>query len=282
MKILGSKSHSLICSDTATRKLLFIDKDGNITKEICNVDGTFDLSALPDGKILYAHNSGIATGGVTLLNNDGSVAMSYITGKELFSCQPLENGNILLGLLGEPQLLEIDSKGNKINQINISYEGKSHEGMRLARKIGDAYFVVQPGINKIRKLSLNGKIIKEFDIHSDAFGLVVLTNGNVVYSCMSGAYELDENGKEIWSLTNDDIPQINIRWLLGIQLLSNGNLVFANWMGHGHLDEGIHFFEVNHNKEIVWNLDGRGKLQMPATFQILDEDPINVCYTPMK
>lgn len=282
MKISGSKRHSLICSDTATKKLLFIDKDGNITQEICDVPGAFDLWALPEGKILYSHNSGIDTAGVTLLNSDSSVAMHYLTGKEIFSCQPLENGNVLLGLLGEPQLLEIDCKGNTINQINIPYEGKSHEGMRLARKIGNAYFVVQPGINKIRKLSLNGEIIKEFDIHSDAFGLVALPNGNIVYSCMSGAYELDENGIEIWSLTNDDIPQINICWLLGLQLLSNGNLVFANWMGHGHLDEGIHFFEVNNKKEIVWYLDGRGTLQMPATFQVLDEDPTKVCYTPMK
>ena len=154
--------------------------------------------------------------------------------------------------------------------------------MRLARKIGNAYFLVQPGINKIRKLSINGEIITEFDIRPDAFGLVVLPNGHIVYSCMSGAYELDENGKEIWDLTNSDIPQISIRWLLGIQLLSNGNLVFTNWMGHGHLDEGIQFFEVDNQKKIVWSLDGRGRLLMPATLQILDEDLKKVCFTPMK
>ncbi len=282
MKIAGNERHSFVCSDTATNKLIFIDKDGKITQEICDIVGAFDLWVLPNGKILYAHNSGIDTAGVTILNSDGSIAMHYLAGKEIFSCQPLENGNILLGLLGKPQLLEIDSDGNRVNQINIPYEGPSHEGMRLARKIGNAYFLVQPGINKIRKLSLSGEIVTEFDIHPDAFGLVVLPNGHIVYSCMSGAYELDENGKEIWQLTNDDIPQISIRWLLGIQLLSNGNLVFTNWMGHGHLDEGIQFFEVNNKKRIVWSLDGRGTLQMPATLQILDEDWEKVCFTPMK
>ncbi|MBQ6825532.1 MAG: hypothetical protein IJP34_02590 [Clostridia bacterium] len=282
MKITGNERHSFVCSDTATNKLIFIDKDGKITQEICDIVGAFDLWVLPNGKILYAHNSGIDTAGVTILNSDGSVAMRYLAGKEIFSCQPLENGNILLGLLGEPQLLEIDSNGNKVSQINIPYEGPSHEGMRLARKIGNAYFLVQPGINKIRKLSINGEIITEFDIRPDAFGLVVLPNGHIVYSCMSGAYELDENGKEIWDLTNSDIPQISIRWLLGIQLLSNGNLVFTNWMGHGHLDEGIQFFEVDNQKKIVWSLDGRGRLLMPATLQILDEDLKKVCFTPMK
>lgn len=282
MKILGNIGHNLICSDTAEMKLLYINQKGDITREVCGIVGTFDFWCLPDGKILYAHNSGLDTAGVTILDSNGEPAMNYLTGKELFSCQPIENGNILLGLLGDPELLEIDCNGNKIRQIKIPYEGVSHEGMRIARKIGDNYFVVQPGINKIRKISLSGEIVKEFDIHHDAFGLIVLSNGNIVYSCMSGAYELDENGKEIWSLTNDDIPQINIRWLLGMQMLSNGNLVFANWMGHGHLDEGIHLFEVNRKKEVVWSLDGRGTMKMPATFQILDEDPAKICYTPTK
>ena len=99
---------------------------------------------------------------------------------------------------------------------------------------------------------------------------------------MSGAYELDQDGNVVWSLTNDDIPEMNICWLLGVQLLSDGNLVFTNWMGHGHFDEGVHFFEVNKNKEVVWSLDSRQTLQMPATLQILDEDAYKVCYTPMK
>ena len=39
---------------------------------------------------------------------------------------------------------------------------------------------------------------------------------------------VDENGNEVWSLTNSDAPEINIRWLLGVQRLSNGNFVFTN------------------------------------------------------
>lgn len=278
MKITGNIKHSFLCSDTERAKLCFIDESGVITNEIDNVFGTFDLWVLPNNNVMYAHNSGLDTAGVTVIDKDGAVIMHYRAGKELFSCQPLENGNILLGLLGEPELREIDLKFNVINSIAVDYEGLSHEGMRLARKVNDAYYLVQPGINKIRKLNLNGEIIKEYDIHPDAFGLVVLENGNIVYTCMSGAYELDQNGAEVWSLTNNDVPEINIRWLLGVQLLSNGNLVFTNWMGHGHLDEGVHFFEVNKQKQVVWSLDSRGTLLMPATLQILDEDPNTVCF----
>lgn len=282
MIISGTERHSFICSDTHTGKLIVLDQDGCIVKEICGAIGAFDIWVLPDGKILYAHNSGLDTAGVTLLNVDGSINMKYLTGKELFSCQYLENGHILLGLLNDPQLLEIDLKGNTVNEIPVPYEGSPHEGMRIARKAGDAYYVIQPGSNTLRKISLSGTILKEFDIHSDAFGLVVTQNNTILYTCMSGAYELDENGNETWSLTADDVPEINIRWLLGVQLLANGNFAFANWMGHGHLDEGIHFFEVDRKKSVVWSFDGRGNLQTPATLQILDEDAANVCFTPMK
>lgn len=282
MIITGEAGHSLVCSDTEKNKLVFIDKDGVIINEIENVPGVFDLWALPDGDILYAQNSGLETAGVYRVDRSGNVVTRYLTEKELFSCQPLENGNILLGLLGEPQLLEITSDGEIFASLEIPYQGLPHEGMRMARKIGDAYYIVQPGINKIRKISNDGVIIKEFNIHPDAFGLVVLPDGNIVYTCMSGAYILNEQGEEIWSLTAADIPEINIRWLLGVQLLSNGNFVFTNWMGHGHFDEGVHFFEVDQEKHIVWTLDSRGTLGMPSVTQVLDEDSAQVCYTPNK
>lgn len=282
MIINGKERHSLVCSDTEKNILVFIDKDGVITNKIDNVPGIFDLWVLPDGDIMFCQNSGIGTAGVYLVDRSGKLVMRYLTKKELFSCQPLENGNILLGLLGEPELLEITPDGETVRSFDIPYQGLEHEGMRMARKINNAYFVVQPGINRIRKLSLNGEIVSEFDIHPDAFGFVVLPNGNMVYTCMSGAYELNEKGEEVWSLTDADVPEINIRWLLGVQLLSNGDLVFTNWMGHGHFDEGVHIFEVDRQKNIVWSLDSRGTLAMPSVTQILDEDCAKVCFTPAK
>lgn len=282
MIINGKVRHTLVCSDTEKNKIVFVDEDGVITNEIDNTPGIFDLWALPDGDILFCQNSGMGTTGVYRVERCGKSVMRYLTKKELFSCQPLENGNILLGLLGEPQLLEITSDGDIVKSFDVGYQGLPHEGMRMARKIGDCYYVVQPGINKIRKLSADGEIVKEYDIHPDAFGMVLLPNGNIVYSCMSGAYELNENGEEVWSLTDADVPGINIRWLLGVQLLSNGNLVFTNWMGHGHFDEGVHVFEVDRQKNIVWSMDSRGTLGMPSVTQILDEDCAKVCFDVTK
>lgn len=282
MIIKGGNTHPFVCSDTAANRLVWIDEYGNIMKEKGGMSAVFDIWILQNKNILFSQYGGDSGDGVCILKEDGTVAFQYNTKGEVFSCQPLENGNILVGELRQKRLVEVTPEGKIAVEIPIEYEGNPHECMRMVRKVGDYYYVVQPGLNKIRKVTQKGEIIKEYHIHEDAFGVVLRDNGNLIYTCMSGAYELNQNGDEIWSLTEKDVPEMNIRWLLGVQLLSNGNLVFSNWMGHGHRDEGIHFFEVTPDKQIVWFYDGRGILKEPATLQILDEDSDRVCYFPMK
>lgn len=282
MLIKGTEKHQFVCSDPATRQLIWINEEGKIIRKIEDVNCVYDVWVLPNGNILLPHYGGEQGDGVSILKEDGTVVFQYKTSGEVFGCQPLENGNILVGELRMKRLVEVMPDGAVAIEIPIEYEGKLHECMRMVRKAGDYYYVVQPGLNKIRKLTKTGEVVKEYDIHRDAFGVVVRPNGNLVYTCISGAYELNNDGDEIWSLTETDIPEVNIRWLLGIQLLSNGNLVFSNWMGHGHRDEGVHFFEVTYDKQIVWSCDSRGILKEPATLQILEEDSHQVCFLPMR
>ncbi len=282
MKKAEQYSHRFVCSDSASRKITWIDESGDVIKEITDTGFCFDIWAMPDGKFLYNHYGTSNGDGFTVLNEDGSVFMQYQTKHEIFCCQPLENSNILVGELGQKRLVEVNQKGEIVLEIPVPYDGARHECMRMVRKVNDIYIVVQPGLNKIRKISKTGEIIKEYDIRADAFGVVCKPGGNLLYTCMSGAYEIDENGNEVWSLEDKDVPEMNIRWLLGVQLLKNGNMVFSNWMGHGHRDEGIHFFEVSYDKNVVWTYDGRGVLAEPATLQILDEDLSAVCFSPLR
>ena len=282
MKITGTTTHSFVCSDSAAKKLVFIDGNGNITNEITDISCCFDLWVLPDGSVLFCHFGGDTPSGFTLLGRGGETLRTYATQHEVFGIQPLKNGNILVGELGQKRLVEVAPDGSIAKEIPISYDGNQHECMRMVRKTDTAYFVVMPGANEVRRYTLNGELDKCFAIRPDAFGVIPLDNGGIAYTCMEGAFELDANGVESWSLTAEDVPDINIRWLLGIQRLKNGNYVLSNWMGHRHRDEGIQFFEVTHDKHVVWAFDGRGTLLEPATLQILDEDCETVCYLPTR
>lgn len=282
MKITGTVRHSLICSDPASGKIHRINEAGEITHTLENVKGCFDLWILPTGELLYSHFGKNTVDGYTVLNADGSIARTYETTHEIFGVQPLENGNILVGELGQKRMVEVSPTGAIVKEISIAYDGKQHECMRAVRKTKNAYFAVLPGTNEVRRYGLDGSLEKSFSIRPDAFGVIAEDHGGILYTCMEGAFELDADGKEIWSLTDSDVPEMGIRWLLGVQKLKNGNLVFSNWMGHGHRDEGLQFFEVNRQKQVVWSLDGRGTLLEPANLQILDENAEDVCYLPLR
>ena len=45
-------SHSFVCSDTSTGKIVWIDHDGNVVKELVAEGACFDIWSMPDGKFL--------------------------------------------------------------------------------------------------------------------------------------------------------------------------------------------------------------------------------------
>lgn len=281
MLIAGTQRHRFVCADSGTESLVWVDAQGAITKTLPTYGACFDLWVLPDGNILYCHY-GAGSDGVSIVDAKGNEQFRYETRGEVFGCQPLENGNILVGEVALKRLVEVTPDGTVAVEVPVEYQGDPHECMRMPRKAGESYLVVQPGLCKIRRYALDGSLLMEYATRHDTFGVIQRENGNLLYTCMEGAVELDPQGHEVWTLLSEDIPEIHICWLLGVQLLSNGNLVFSNWMGHGRQKEGITFFEVTPDKQVVWTADGREDTSLPATLQILEEDSRAVCFTPLR
>ena len=281
--VQGLQRHELICTDSGCGKIFWMDKDGNITRELVVGAACYDVWALPNGNVLYPFFSD-KDSGVRIVTPEGKELFSYHTTGEVFGCQPLENGNILTGELIQKRLCEVNTNGEIVKEIPVIYEGTPHEAMRMPRKVKDGYLLVQPGLCKIAKYDPDGNFVRYYDTYHDTFGVVQRDNGNLIYTYMDGMVELDPSGREIWHLRDEDVPGMNIRWLLGLQLLHNGNIVVTNWMGHGHNEEGIPFFEVTPDKKVVWYCDCRKYTALPAVAQILDEteDRATVCYRPTK
>lgn len=254
--------HAFLAADTILNKLIEIDENGDTVWEFDTSRIVFDLCGVEQNKILYCYYGGDTDdSGVKIIDRDGNTYFHYKTKHEIFSCQPLENGGVLVGELQQNRLVETDANGNITKIIPFDYKGSNpHESMRSARKLADGtYMVVSPGSEKIFILDDSGKSIREYNTRHDTFGAVIRPNGNIVYSCMEGLAELDKNGNEVWTLLDGDVPGINIRWILGITLRSNGNIVCTNWLGHGHVGEGVPVFEVSPDKQVVWTCDCRSK-----------------------
>lgn len=272
MKVTGNIRHEFLCTDPGTGCLYRVSPEGEILWTHFVKGPCYDVWALPDGGVLYCH-FGAGSDGITVLNKDGSERFCYETTGEVFCCQPLDNGRYLVGELVPCRLTEVNEKGEieRIIPVDCCSE-PVHERMRMVKKTANSYLIVQPGQNRILRLDLQGNQVAAYPIHPDAFGVVEKENGHLLYTCMSGAYELDESGCEVWSLTRNDLSEVNILWLLDLQLLENGNMVFCNWMGHGHEGEGIAFFEVTPQKELVWSCDSRSSnAVIPAAFHLLNE-----------
>ena len=284
MKITGSKRHSFVCADTDRHRLLWFDADGHLTRQHRPEGVCFDVWSLPDHRTLYTHY-GLGSDGITAIGPHNQMLFHYEMnpGGEIFSCQPLANGHILLGEVQSCCITELDAEGRIAARIPIRYTGRSpHEAMRTVRCRDGLFYIVQPGDCAIRVYNAAGHCLHCYPTYPDPFGLILLSDENLLYSHRQGVVKLDQTGQAVWELTPRDVPEAHICWLLGMQLLSDGNLVLANWLGHGQHGKGLPLFEITPQKDIVWTCDCTDLAAEPAAFQVLEEDASLVCFTPTR
>ena len=58
--------------------------------------------------------------------------------------------------------------------------------------------------------------------------------------------------------------------MAGLQRLPNGNTIFCNYLGHGHLGEQSHFFEMTPDKKVVWAFADHEHFKTINQIQVLD------------
>jgi hypothetical protein len=74
----------------------------------------------------------------------------------------------------------------------------------------------------------------------------------------------------IWEITENELPGNSLRLMAGCQRLPNGNTVFCNYLGHGHLGEQPHVFEVTRDKKIVWTFSDHEHFKTVNQIQVVD------------
>ena len=52
--------------------------------------------------------------------------------------------------------------------------------------------------------------------------------------------------------------------------LPNGNTIFCNYLGHGHVGEQPHFFEITRDKQVVWEFSDHTHFKTINQIQLLD------------
>lgn len=284
--LLGSYGHG--------NDLTILDENDQVEWRMPGLKKVTDVQWLPDGHILYAHTSGVSEitpdyksgvgGTVKLLwkvppqsEFVGDLCVPKKDQKgETHSCQLLPDGRILVGLSyhEDSYVLEIDRAGTVCKKIRVSNYGTSHGSFRNIRKTRQgSYLLTRNGKPHVGlEIDGQGKRLREFK--DGRYVMIRLPNGNtlVAGSDAHRLFEVNETGREVWSVEQDDLPCISLAAVCGVQRLANGNTLLSSWGGHGDRKSPA-VIEVTRDKKVVWKSPDFIKNRV-LSLQVLDMAPL--------
>lgn len=262
--------HAFVCSDHVHDRVFIVDEQGEIRWEYA-VPHPQDVWMLPGGDILVAFRTGVRR-----VTREKRVVWEYTTRppNEIPNCQPLPDGNVMIGIVGECRLIEVSPKGEIVHQVQLSTPVKEpHAQFRMCRKTPEGtYLVPFTAEGAVREYDGQGKVLRSFPVGASPVAALRLENGDTLITAGGAVTRFGPGGNVVWQLTENDIPDINIAVLAGVQVLPDGDLVVCNWNTREQGQKaGAHIFEVTPDKRVVWQVTG-DKLGQVAQCQLLNSD----------
>lgn len=268
----GSIKHFFACTDYTQGMVCIISEEGKLIwqypAENCN-----DLWVLPNGNLLF--NTGK---GVKEVTRDKKVVFNYESKSEIYACQRLANGNTFIGECNSGFLLDVAPNGQIVKKVKLlpdSVDG-GHSYMRNARKLENGnYLVAHYGFDKVCEYDSTGHLFREILVKGGPHSVIRLPNGNTLIACSDHngeprVVEVDKSGAEVWQLSKNELPGIELKFMTGMEILPNGNLVFTNWIGHNPQGKVTHAFEITRDKKLLWIYNDQSLLKTMSSIQILD------------
>lgn len=207
----------------------------------------------PDKKVVWEHTS------KPKADYNGSV--------EIHAFQRLKDGLTMIAESGNRRIVEVDKDGKIVHEIPLTVDHpNSHRDTRMARKLDNGHYLVcHEGDGMVREydekgnvvwsytLDLNGKERKDgHDGHgTEVFSALRLPNGNTLIGGGNNnrVFEVNREGKVVWSVEQDELPGIRLFWITMVQRLPNGNTIISNCHAG---PENPQLIEVTRDKKVVW------------------------------
>lgn len=260
----------VLISEHEHDRIAMLDKSGKMVWEY-GVPHPQDVWMLPNGNILTTYYQGVRE-----ITPDKQTVWEYRTEKpnEIPNCQPLPDGTIMIGIVGECRLIEVNRQGDVLHEIKLeTTEKEPHAQFRLCRKTPEGtYLVPFTAEGAVREYDGSGAIIREFPRKPLPVCALRLENGNTLISAGGTLTEYDRDDTVVWELLEHDVPDIQIGVFAGIHRLENGNTIVCNWNTKDTNEKrGAHIFEVTYDKRVVWEITGSFIGQV-AQCQLLSDD----------
>lgn len=265
-------AHPFLCTDSVAGKVAVVSATGVVEWEFA-CRHPQDCWVLPNGNFLFCHETGALE-----LTRDKRIVWEYKAGEktEVHACQPLPDGRVLLVECGPSRLIEVDRSGRIAKEIKLTPPPapvKLHNQFRGVRKTAAGHYLVsRKGENQIEELDAAGQSLRRIPVPGDIHEVLLLPDGHLLVSCGDGhqVLEFDAALKVVWALSENEVPGHPLRLMAGFQRLPNGNTIFCNYLGHGHLGQQAHFFEITRDKKVVWEFADHAHFKTINQIQLLD------------
>jgi hypothetical protein len=262
--------YACLIAEHAHDRVALLNERGEVVWDY-SVPHPQDVWMLPNGNILTTWYQGVRE-----VTRDRKTVWEYTTAtpNEIPNCQPLPDGNVLIGIVGECRLIEVNRRGEVIHEVRLSTtEQKPHSQFRMCRKTpSGTYLVPFTAEGAVREYDVTGAVLREFPPAPTPVAALRLPNGNTLVSAGGAVTEYDAADQIVWQVDGEWLPDIQIGILAGLQRLPNGNTIICNWNARD-VDAriGAHIFEVTPDKRIVWQVTG-AHIGRVAQCQILTPD----------
>ena len=262
-------THRLIAQDKG--RVAIVSAEGKIEWEYPCPFVSHDIQVLPNKNVLL-HNGPATIIEVTpdkkiVWQYEGKPKPPYSGVVEIHAFQRLKNGVTMIAETGNKRIVEVDNGGIVLREVPLTVDNpNSHRDTRLVRKLDNGnYLVCHEADGTVREYDGTGKVVWQYKLDlngqertpghdghgTEVFGAIRLKNGNTLIAGGNNnrVFEVTPDGKTVWSVERDELPNIHLCWVTTLQQLPNGNLVFGNT--HAGPDNP-QLIEVTRQKKVVW------------------------------
>lgn len=288
----GLAAHDFFYAGESKDRRAFIIRGGAVAWSYDDPTGKGEISdaiLYKNGDVLLAHQYA-----VKLVSADKKVLWEYVvpTGCEVHTAQLIGTEHVLLVQNGNPAVVKVINRTTqavaKEFPLPVKNPDKVHGQFRHAQlTAAGTLLVAHMDLSQLCEYDSDGKQLWSFPTGTGLWGVVPLTNGNVLFTDRAGFHEVARSGTIVWECLRTDLPAYPLRNLQMAWRLPNGNTLVNNWANQwsGQADPTkptIQALEIAPDKSVVWALRSWNEPNLgPATIiQMLDAavDPTTVSF----
>ena len=247
------KPRTLFAADYEKKIAAVVNADNTIALQM-PIQAIHDAQPLPNGNWLLQ----TTFTEVVEVDSKGKEVWKYKpaaeSGKvEIHAFRRLENGLTMVAESGTTRIIEVNKEGAIVHSTPIKVSAPNpHRDTRLVRITPTGnYLVAHEGEKCIREYDREGTVDWEYEVGSQLYSAVRLSNGNTLVGTGDGhrVIEVTKDKKIVWEVNENELDGVKLAWVTMVDRLPNGN----TWIVNCHAGpNNPQIVEITPDKKVVW------------------------------